>query len=381
MYKGTGSERGQLYIRLFLRALIFTGIIFLVTRGIPYAFSVLAPFFYAFVVAVILNPLVTKLSEKTGLPHRFVALIVVVFVISALLAAIGWLVYIAVSELILLANNLNDIWESMMETFAFLSSMIREFLDFLPGDTEVFYNNFVDNTYYWFNNAVGDFGNYLLTRAPEITTRVGVGVIGMIVFFLATYFVTAEYATLKDVMKKYSDGYVYKYFQMFKSSVKVAFGGYVKAQLILAGIAFVVVFIALLIVRQEYAFLIALLAALFDLVPLLGTATILVPWGILEILGGNLFYGVFLILLSLTFFFIRRIMEPKVMGTQTGLHPLVALSSIYAGWRIFGVLGAILGPILVMIALNLTKAKVFENTTIDIKEAVEDCKGILDKRR
>jgi len=380
MYKGMSSERGQLYIRLLLRAVLVAGIIFLVTRIIPFAFSALAPFFYAFLVAIILNPLISKLSEKSGLPRRFVALIVVILVISAILAAIGWLVYIAVSELILLANNLHDIWESMLATLAFISDITREFLDFLPGDTEVFFDNFMDNTYDWFNNAIGELGNYLLARAPEITTRVGGGVIGTLVFFLASYFITAEYAALKDAMKKHSDGYVYKYSQMLKSSVKVAFGGYIKAQLILALAAFVVVFTALIIVRQEYAFLIALLSMLFDFIPLLGTATVLIPWGILEILGGNLFYGIFLILLSMTFFFIRRIMEPKVMGTQTGLHPLVALSSIYAGWRLFGVLGAIFGPIGVMVVLNLIKAKVFESTTNDIKAVIEDCKGILDKK-
>lgn len=381
MHKDITSERGQLYIRLLLRAFIIIGVVFLITSVIPYAYSILAPFFYAFLVAIILNPLVSKISEKYGLPRRVVALIVVVLVITAILAVIGWLAYIVVNELILLANNLNDIWESSLETLAFISSMVRDFLDFLPGDTEVFFNSFMDNAYYWFNNAIGEFGNNLLTRAPEITTRVGGGIIGIIVFFLATYFITAEYAALKDIAKKHSNGYVYKYFQMLKSAVKVAFGGYVKAQLILASVAFVVVFLALIIVRQEYAFLIALLAALFDFIPLLGTATVLVPWGVLEILGGNFFYGMFLILLSLTFFFIRRIMEPKVMGTQTGLHPLTALSSIYAGWRIFGVLGAILGPIGVMIAMNLAKAKVFENTTKDIRAAIDDCKKILDKEK
>ena len=117
-----------------------------------------------------------------------------------------------------------------------------------------------------------------------------------------------------------------------------------------------IIFPALLIAGQEYAFLLALLVAFLDFIPLLGASTLFIPWGILEMLGGNLFYGMFLIALSWSFFFIRRILEPKVMGTQTGLHPLVALMSIYAGWRMFGVLGAIVGPIGVMVILNLIAA-------------------------
>ena len=377
MDQGANEGRKQLYLRLLLRTCIAVFIIFFITNIAPIVFTTLAPFFYAFLLALLLNPLISRLSAKFGLPRRLSALILVVLVIFMLLAVIGWLAYIAVSELIMLAANLDDIWGSLASGLAFLGAIARDFLDFFPGDTDAVLRNFTDSIYEWINTSTQDFGNYLLHRTPYFTTRIGSGIIDILVFIIASYFLTAEYHVLKKVMLKYSDGAVYKYFQTFKSAVKVAFGGYIKAQLILASIAFVIIFPALLIIGQEYAFLIALLVGFLDFIPLLGAATLFLPWGILEMLGGNFFYGVFLILLSWTFFFIRRIMEPKVMGSQTGLHPLVALLSIYAGWRVFGVLGAILGPIGVMVALNLIAANMFEHTAKDVQAAVEDFKRIL----
>jgi len=376
---GEGNVRRQLYLRLALRAVIAIAIVFLLTHGAPYIFTILAPFFYALLVALLLNPLIVKLNEKLGLPRRFLALLLVVLVISALLGLVGWLAYIGVSELILLANNLNNIWESVTAAFASIGSRAHDFMEFLPGDTDIFFGGFMDNVYNWLNTSIGDAGNYLLTRTPYFTTRLGGGVIDTIVFILASYFITAEYPALKKMMIKHSGGSTYKFFQMLKASVKVAFGGYIKAQLILASIAFVIVFPALFIMGQEYAFLIALLVAFLDFIPLLGASTLFVPWAIVVAIDGNYFYAAFLVLLSFTFFFIRRIMEPKVMGSQTGLHPLAALLSIYVGWRVFGVLGAILGPIVVMVALNLIAANVFEAAVNDIKALTTDCKKLLSR--
>jgi len=378
MNQHTPTHQKQLYLRILTRVVITALIFFGVVHFLPWVFSLVAPFFYAFLLAAVLNPLVFKLHTKFGWPRKLLALLLVVFVALALLSLIGWLGYIIVNELVLLANNLDDIWNSLLESLAFVGTIATTLLDFFPGDTDTFASNFMDNSFEWINTAIIDLGNHLLTRTPAITTRVGSGVLDVIMFILASYFMIVEYPLLKKVADRYSEGSVYKYLQTLKNATKVAIGGYVKAQLILSSITFVLMVVVLMLLGQDYALILALLLAFLDFLPLIGTSIILVPWGLAQIIMGNMWTGIFLILLSWVCFFIRRIIEPKVMGTQTGLHPLMALLSIYVGLRAYGVWGAILGPIVVMVALNLVKSGLFDSAIQDVKDMFRDLKRVFE---
>ena len=164
---------------------------------------------------------------------------------------------------------------------------------------------------------------------------------------------------------------------MLWDAVKSAFGRYLKAQLLIALTAFALMFPALFIYGQKYAFLIALFLAFLDFLPLLGTSALLTPWGIIEIVRGDIVKGLFLFSLTGSFFFVRRFMEPKIVGSQSELHPLVALLSIAVGIKLSGLWGAILGPIAMMIVVSLIKAHIFDNTVKDIRAAFDDIAGLL----
>jgi predicted PurR-regulated permease PerM len=137
--------------------------------------------------------------------------------------------------------------------------------------------------------------------------------------------------------------------------------------------------LAFVIYGQPYAFLLALVLAIVDLIPILGTIALLLPWGIIDIMGGNYNHGIFFIILGIGFFFIRKVMEPRVLGSQIGLQPLVALFSIYVGLKFSGFLGAILGPMIVMFLISLNKAGFFTNTISDIRLLANRISNLLAK--
>jgi len=118
--------------------------------------------------------------------------------------------------------------------------------------------------------------------------------------------------------------------------------------------------------------LIALILGVIDLLPIIGTIAALAPWGILSIIAGNVGTGIFLLILGIALFLLRKIVEPKIVGSQTGLPSLIALVSIYLGMRLAGFWGAVLGPIIVMTLISVIKAGLFENTANDIKSAIRD---------
>ena len=96
---------------------------------------------------------------------------------------------------------------------------------------------------------------------------------------------------------------------------------------------------------MPYAFLLALLIAAVDFLPLLGTGVVLIPWGIICLILGQVRLGIGLLILYGVTTLIRQVLEPKLIGEGLGLHPLLSLLSMYAGLRLFGVWGMILAPL------------------------------------
>ena len=120
---------------------------------------------------------------------------------------------------------------------------------------------------------------------------------------------------------------------------------YLRACLLLGLLTFLQAFIGLAVLGVPYAFLLALLIAAVDFLPLLGTGVVLIPWGIICLILGQVRLGIGLLILYGVTTLIRQVLEPKLIGEGLGLHPLLSLLSMYAGLRLFGVWGMILAPL------------------------------------
>ena len=132
--------------------------------------------------------------------------------------------------------------------------------------------------------------------------------------------------------------------------LRATLGGWVKTQVKLMGVTFLVLTAGLMILGVDYPVLLGLLISLIDALPVFGSGTVLIPWGLFVLLSGNSFLGVGLLCLYGAASLIRSALEPKMLGKQMGLDPLLTLLALYAGYRFFGILGMILFPIGAMLA-------------------------------
>ena len=123
---------------------------------------------------------------------------------------------------------------------------------------------------------------------------------------------------------------------------------------------FVEMSIGLIILNVNYAFLLALIVGLAEAIPVVGTGLIMIPWILWHVINGNMPLVLGLSVLYVLGILIRQIMEPKIVGTQIGLHPLVTLLSMYVGLKFFGVLGMFIGPISLIIVKNLQDSGIFK---------------------
>ena len=115
----------------------------------------------------------------------------------------------------------------------------------------------------------------------------------------------------------------------------------------------ILLLVGFLVLNVDYAFLLALVIAVLDMLPVLGVGTVLIPWALWAFFQRNFYLGFGLAILYLVMLILRQIIEPKLLGKSLGIHPLLTLFAGYAGWQLFGFLGMLLGPVAAMMIKNL----------------------------
>ena len=132
-------------------------------------------------------------------------------------------------------------------------------------------------------------------------------------------------------------------------------------------ITFIELFIGFTIIQLDSAFLVALSIAIFDILPVFGTGGIMIPWTIICLIQGNYVFAIELLVIYIIVTIIRNIIEPKIVGAELGLHPLVTLASMLVGVRFFGILGLFGFPIGISFILYEWKEKNKNKLVVDEK--------------
>jgi sporulation integral membrane protein YtvI len=334
----------------------------------PRVYGFFAPFILAFLIAIMLNPFVSFLERKIRIKRNVISFVTVVLMFAVVVSLLYWFVQTLIGEVVSLTGNIPALTEYFVLSYQRILQRFDWLTEYLPGNMEDALANFTGPLSQWLSERFAGNADGFLTNTKDVTIGIGNVVFSSMVFIVAAYFLTVDYPKIGVYFSRFSDSPVYKRFVILKNSAKAAFAGYVKAQILLSSIAFVVMFFALTIYRQDYAFLIALILALIDFLPFLGSSVVLVPWAIVCVLSGDAVKAVFLLSLCFVFFLIRRLAEPKIMSSQTGLSPFLALLSTFVGLKMAGVAGIILAPVITVVLISVIKSGIFDNAKKDFQE-------------
>lgn len=373
----TWRERGRLWLRLGLRLGVVLLAVWLIVRvGLPLV-HLLMPFVAALVLAWLLNPVIRFLQKKLGWKRNVLSLVLVlvcIFVVGALAAG---LVYSLVSQVASFLQNWQPLWSDTMYALSSITETLEEFLKPLPAETYAQLSSLLERGVEWLGSVVPQ----LLTRAAGSAGNVALSLpswaIGFVIFLMASYFISSDYPHLRY---KAAQG-VPEEFRGFLRDVKGvavdAFGGYVKAELILSSVIFLILLVGFFIMGEPYALLLAFILGVMDFIPIIGSGTAMVPWAVIDVVLGNYRHAIGLMVVWGIIAVFRRVAEPKVVGDQTGLSPIASLVSIYVGMRLAGVAGMILGPVVCLVALSILRGGVLDNTFADLRLAMSDIIAIL----
>lgn len=371
------GERGRLWLRLGIRVVLLAAVILLLVYAAPPLLSLFMPFVLAVVLAWILNPSVRWLQRKLKISRKPISLIVIILAIGVVGGALFWFVYALGSEVYSLIGNWTSVGGSIESGFNELNERLKHLSALVPKEVLGLLENAYTGLIGWLRDVVPGLLETVGTKIGAFAMKVPAGVIGAVIFLVASYFVVSDYPRIRLMATERMSSGVHSFLSRVRKIALAAFGGYVKAQLILSLGVFFILLIGFWVVGIEYALLLAFVFAVMDFIPIIGSGTVIVPWAVVDIVLGNYRQAISLMVIWGLICVFRRVAEPKVVGDQTGLSPILALISIYVGMRLGGVLGMILGPVLVLIVINIYKMDVLVGTRRDIRMAAQDIRAIL----
>ena len=252
------QERGQLWLRLIIRLVLAAAAVVLVAKLGPPLLSLFAPFVAALIVAALLNPAVRWLQRRLGWSRKLLSLLLVVVIFGVIGGCLGILTYAAANELVSLAQNWSGMLTQVEGFFDQMEALFARAMDLLPlsvvGTVEDTVNALIQRL-----QAVDPTA--LLSAAKAATDwamRVPEFLLALVVFVMASYFLTADYPYHRTRAVQHLDESLLRFLQQVKATALAAFGGYLRAELLLSVGVFFILLGGFLLVGQNYALLLAL---------------------------------------------------------------------------------------------------------------------------
>lgn len=377
------KERGRLWFRLSIRGIVGVIIALLVIKFGKTVISLFMPFILALLVAMAINPLILKIQSRVKFRRSKITIFVLVIIFTLSLTVLWILLSAIATEVIGLLNGWEELFNGFQQSIQNLEVITQELLLKINSDIEIPDHGIIDSLtstiFEYLKVAVSDFSSLTAFARDRVVGITSFGV-SVLIFAMGCYFITADYPTICNNLANRLGVNLTELLNQVKAITIAAFGGYIKSRAIVAaGVGFII-FIGFILIGQEYALLLALIMAVLDFIPIIGSGTLLVPWSIIDLLTGNITQGLQLLAIYGVVTVYRNIAEPKVVGDKTGLSPTLSLITIYIGMRVAGVVGMILGPVLTIVIINSLKIGVLRDTRDDIQMAVMDILSILNNK-
>lgn len=312
------------------------------------------PFLVAYIISIMVEPTIKWINKRTSISRKICSVIVLasMFALIASIIVLGGIKLI--QEATNLLSGLNTYLEKTINFVLNISSKVN-FENMSISDEVV--KLFQSTTTEYLNMFI-NYIKELLTKIIDYITAIPNMFVNVVITILATYFITSDKFYILDRMEHHLSkkmvGKIIKHVESITSSL----GSYIKAEIILSVITFLVVLTGLNIfyligMDVEYPILMALFIGFVDVLPILGAGSIMVPWSIILILNNN--YSLALSVLGLFIFtiLVKQLIEPKLVSKHISIHPIFTLISMYTGFKIIGIIGLIVGPIILIVLKNI----------------------------
>ena len=330
----------------FIINFIYYGImIALVFFSFKYIAPVMVPFIIGFSIAFLLRKPIKKIETKLHLNHKFTAVVVLILFYVIVGTICGFAIAGTINFFKNFADQLPTIYTDTIEPFLNEGyEAILKALEDMSFEDRQSILQLVTESYEYLKQLLSSLTNVIVGFATHLVTAVPKLFMSTIIMLISSFFFVLDYETIiafinRNLIKKYT---ICKEIQTFVKEKLLVIG---RSYLIIITLTFTELVIALNIFSVDNVVIIAACIALFDILPIFGTGGIMIPWGLIALVGGNYFLGIGLLVTYIIMTVIRQIVEPKLVGTSLGLHPIATLMLMLIGMRFFGFVGMLGLPI------------------------------------
>lgn len=352
------SEDLNYICRMIKRVLNIALIVFAVYIGIKMTVFYM-PFLIAFIISLLIEPAIKYLMKKTKLTRKMSSIIIFIIVFSIIIGCLVWGITSLLSESTNLLQTLNIYIDKAYTQIQ--QSIARMSITKVSVSNNIL--NLLQDTSKEILVKVSKWLTGFLNKLINIVTSIPTMSIYMVITILSVYFICTERIYILDFMEQHMPKkWVHKLGTHIKEITK-SLGGYLKAEVILILVSFVISVIGLYIFKLvrlniKYPLLIALAIAFVDALPILGSGSVMVPWAVISALNGDLELGIAILVLWIIMSVVRQFLEPKIVSGKIGIHPIFTLIAMYTGFKIIGVMGMLVGPIALIILKSVLKNEI-----------------------
>lgn len=350
------TERRRKFIIGFAYIAVILLIVYLVFK---YLLGILMPFIVGFFIAALLEPVSKCLSKRFSLSRKFVSCLMVLL----FYATVGTLIGILSIKLFVVIGRifkyLPDFYNNMVapalsDIFDFVGDMLARFDNSITSD----YGSLFDNAELSLGSAVSALSVSAVSFISGILANLPMFIVEVVLGIVSTFFFASDYANITSFIMRLFDEKTRQKISNVKKCFMNVIAKYGRSYFFIMLITFGEVYLALALARIKNAAVLAFMIAVFDILPVFGVGFILVPWGIVSFVSGDIRVGSILLVSYAVIAIVRNIIEPKIVGREVGLHPIVALVSMFVGTRLFGFIGLFGLPCALSIVKSLSDSGV-----------------------
>ena len=314
----------------------------------------LFPFTIALFFSILTRPFTRFLQKRLKLSKKLSTIVSIVTFLLIFFGIIGWGSLKLISEIYKLSQNLNSYSEITQKLWTDSMAKVYTYLGNFPSGFTKQVNDTINSFISSGSSKLGGFIKGLISFITSIPTVI----LYICITILATFFISLDRDEIVSFLEQQlPKSWLDKVFNI-KTDMFTVLGSYIKAQIILMTICFFELLVCLnllsfLGLNVPYPLLMSIIICIIDALPILGAGTVLIPWAVISFALSDIKLGIALIIIYLFVLSVRQMLEPKLVSQNLGVHPLITLISMYSGFKIFGVMGFLIGPVVMIILKNV----------------------------
>lgn len=316
-------------------------------------FDVFLPFVIAWGVSMLIRPVIMRMEKRLPIPKKLLSVLIVTAFFLLVGGILFWICHRLVYEIGNAIQSLTQNYDTIASGITDIAGWISDKLPSRDGSAVVDVDAVIATGLDMLKSTLTAVSAKLPGIAASLVTALPGVILFAVILITSSYYISVDIDGINKRLVARLPETGRRIVHRAAQCVKSAGFSYLRAYAFIMFVTFAELLTGFLIIRVRYAVIAAIIIAIADMLPVIGVGAILTPWAAVLILRGDTYRGIGLLLILAVIQLVRQVIEPRIVGVSIGLSQLGTLVSMYAGFRLAGIIGMLAAPVLLLLAKNL----------------------------